>query len=179
MVDCSWQYPEEYWIICWRPIMWSSGSIFLYMKNCLLRRLRKQQIGRITNMHWDAEWYWMIHHIPNIPQLSLERRRYALLHLQLNVWRWHIDYFIAYNNCKDTIVALNTSKDHGKSVRYYLQQPGKNAQQIKNILVVDDEYDINLTLECILNQSGFKVYSFTNPLIALESVSPASSTWLY
>jgi hypothetical protein len=51
----------------------------------LLRRLRKQQIGRITNMHWDAEWYWMIHHIPNIPQLSLERRRYALLHLQLNV----------------------------------------------------------------------------------------------
>jgi hypothetical protein len=27
----------------------------------------------------------VIHHIPNIPQLSLERRRYALLHLQLNV----------------------------------------------------------------------------------------------
>jgi DNA-binding response OmpR family regulator len=38
--------------------------------------------------------------------------------------------------------------------------------------VVDDEYDINLTLECILNQSGFKVYSFTNPLSALESVKP-------
>lgn len=57
-------------------------------------------------------------------------------------------------------------------MRYYLQQPGKNAQQIKNILVVDDEYDINLTLECILNQSGFKVSSFTNPLIALESIKP-------
>ncbi|HXX99010.1 MAG TPA: response regulator [Candidatus Bathyarchaeia archaeon] len=57
-------------------------------------------------------------------------------------------------------------------MRYYLQQPRKNAQQIKNILVVDDEYDINLTLECILNQSGFKVYSFTNPLIALESIKP-------
>jgi DNA-binding response OmpR family regulator len=57
-------------------------------------------------------------------------------------------------------------------VRYYLQQPGKNAQQIKNFIVVDDEYDINLTLECILNQSGFKVYSFTNPLSALESVKP-------
>jgi DNA-binding response OmpR family regulator len=57
-------------------------------------------------------------------------------------------------------------------MRYYLQQRGKNTQQTKNILVVDDEHDINLTLECILNQSGFKVYSFTNPLIALESVKP-------
>ena len=60
-------------------------------------------------------------------------------------------------------------------MRYYLQQPRKNAQQIKNILVVDDEYDINLTLilnDSILNQSGFKVYSFTNPLIALESIKP-------
>ena len=62
--------------------------------------------------------------------------------------------------------------DRGKSVRYYLQQPGKNAQQIENILVVDDEYDINLALECILNQIGFKVHSFTNPLIPLESVKP-------
>jgi hypothetical protein len=70
-----------------------------------------------------------------------------------------IDYFIAYNNCKETIVALNTRKDHGNSVRYSLQKLSDNAKQIKNILVVDDEYDINLTLECILHQSGFKVYS--------------------
>jgi DNA-binding response OmpR family regulator len=82
------------------------------------------------------------------------------------------DYFIGHNNCKETIVTLNTSKDHGNSVRYYLQKPSENAQQTKNILVVDDEYNINLTLECILNQSGFKVYSFTNPLIALENVKP-------
>lgn len=111
-----------------------------------------------------AEWYWMIHHITNIPQLYWKEDGMPCLR--------HIDYFIAYNNCKDTIVALNASKDHGKSVRYYLQQPGKNAQQIKNILVVDEEYDINLTLEYILNQSGFNVYSFTNPLIALESAKP-------
>ena len=86
----------------------------------------------------------------------------------MNVWRAWVafsdDYFIAYNNGKETIVALNTSKDHGNSVRYYLQEWSNNAQQIKNILVVDDEDDISLTLECILNQSGFKVYSFTNPL---------------
>jgi DNA-binding response OmpR family regulator len=55
---------------------------------------------------------------------------------------------------------------------YYLQQPGRNAQQIKNILVVDDGYNINLTLECTLNQRVFKAYSFTKPLIALESVKP-------
>ena len=83
-----------------------------------------------------------------------------------------IDYFIAYNNCKDTIVVLNTSKDHGKSVRYYLQQLGKNTQQTKHILIVDDEYDINLALEYILNQNGFNVYSSTNSLIALESAKP-------
>jgi DNA-binding response OmpR family regulator len=57
-------------------------------------------------------------------------------------------------------------------VRYYLEEPSENTQQTKNILVVDDEYDISLTLECILKQSGFKVYSFTNPLIALENVKP-------
>ena len=74
--------------------------------------------------------------------------------LQLNV-SWYIDYFIAYNNHKETIVILNTSN----SVRYYLQQRGKSTQQTKNIPVVDDEYDINLTLECILNHNGFKVYS--------------------
>jgi DNA-binding response OmpR family regulator len=53
-----------------------------------------------------------------------------------------------------------------------LQQLGKNAQRTKNILVVDDEQDINLTLECILEQGGFKVDSFTNPLTALQNVKP-------
>lgn len=76
------------------------------------------------------------------------------------------------NNCKETIVVFNTSKDRDSSVRYYLQHQDKNTQQTKNILVVEDEYDINLTLEYILDQSGFKVYSFTNPLIALERVKP-------
>jgi len=57
-------------------------------------------------------------------------------------------------------------------VRYYLQQLGKNTQQTKHILIVDDEYDINLALEYILNQNGFNVYSSTNSLIALESAKP-------
>jgi DNA-binding response OmpR family regulator len=64
-----------------------------------------------------------------------------------------------------------TSKD-GSPLRYYLQQQCKNAQQTKSILVVDDEDDINLTLKCVLGQSGFKVDSFTDPLTALQNVKP-------
>lgn len=57
-------------------------------------------------------------------------------------------------------------------MRYYLQQQCENAQQTKSILVVDDEDDINLTLKCILEQSGFKVDSFTDPLTVLQNVKP-------
>jgi DNA-binding response OmpR family regulator len=38
-----------------------------------------------------------------------------------------------------------------------------------NILVVDDEPDINLALKLFLEQSGFKVATFTDPLLALEN----------
>lgn len=57
-------------------------------------------------------------------------------------------------------------------MRYYLQQQCENAQQTKSILVVDNEDDINLTLKCILEQSGFKVDSFTDPLTVLQNVKP-------
>jgi PleD family two-component response regulator len=39
----------------------------------------------------------------------------------------------------------------------------------KRILVVDDEYDANLTLKVVLEESGFKVDSFTDPLAALQN----------
>jgi two-component system cell cycle sensor histidine kinase/response regulator CckA len=38
-----------------------------------------------------------------------------------------------------------------------------------NILVVDDEPDINLALKLFLEQSGFKVATFTDPLLALQN----------
>ena len=40
---------------------------------------------------------------------------------------------------------------------------------VKRILVVDDEHDINLTLKFVLEGNDFKVDSFTNPLLALDS----------
>jgi DNA-binding response OmpR family regulator len=42
----------------------------------------------------------------------------------------------------------------------------------KKILVVDDEPDITFTLHAILQNSGFEVSSFNDPLLALQSFKP-------
>jgi PleD family two-component response regulator len=39
---------------------------------------------------------------------------------------------------------------------------------IKRILVVDDEYDVSLTIKAVLEENGFKVDSFTNAFQALK-----------
>src|ERR671921_2886087 len=39
----------------------------------------------------------------------------------------------------------------------------------KRVLMVDDESDVNLTLKMVLEENGFKVDSFTDPLLALEN----------
>jgi DNA-binding response OmpR family regulator len=39
----------------------------------------------------------------------------------------------------------------------------------KRVLLVDDEPDLNLTIKIILEENGFKVDSFTDPLVALEN----------
>jgi DNA-binding response OmpR family regulator len=39
----------------------------------------------------------------------------------------------------------------------------------KRVLLVDDEPDLNLTLKMTLEENGFKVDSFTDPLVALEN----------
>ena len=39
----------------------------------------------------------------------------------------------------------------------------------KRVLIVDDEPDLNLTIKMILEENGFKVDSFTDPLSALEN----------
>jgi len=44
------------------------------------------------------------------------------------------------------------------------------AQQLmKRVLVVDDELDSNLALKLVLEDNGFKVDTFTDPLLALEN----------
>jgi DNA-binding response OmpR family regulator len=45
----------------------------------------------------------------------------------------------------------------------------------KRVLLVDDESDINLTLKMILEENGFKVDSFTDPLLALENFKGESA----
>jgi DNA-binding response OmpR family regulator len=42
---------------------------------------------------------------------------------------------------------------------------------VKRILVVDDEYDISLTIKVVLEENGFKVDSFTDAFEALENFS--------
>src|ERR687885_1378212 len=42
----------------------------------------------------------------------------------------------------------------------------------KRILIVDDETDINYTFEAVLEENGFVVDSFDNPVLALNSFKP-------
>ena len=39
----------------------------------------------------------------------------------------------------------------------------------KRVLLLDDEPDLNLTLKITLEENGFKVDSFTDPLLALQN----------
>jgi DNA-binding response OmpR family regulator len=45
----------------------------------------------------------------------------------------------------------------------------------KRVLLVDDESDINLTLKMVLEENGFKVDSFTDPLLALKNFRKESA----
>ena len=47
----------------------------------------------------------------------------------------------------------------------------------KRVLLVDDEPDHNLTLKMILEENGFKVDSFTDPLLALQNFKEQDSMY--
>jgi CheY-like chemotaxis protein len=72
---------------------------------------------------------------------------------------------IACEKYDETITVINTSKGH----EVWREQQLVNCKRTKRILVVDDEYDTNLTLKVVLEESGFKVDSFTDPLAALQN----------
>jgi DNA-binding response OmpR family regulator len=42
----------------------------------------------------------------------------------------------------------------------------------KKILLVDDEPDITFTLHSLLQEGGFEVFSFNDPILALQSFKP-------
>lgn len=78
--------------------------------------------------------------------------------------------FIACKKYEETSTVINTSKDFD----IYREQPlqrqlVRDNRGTKRILVVDDEHDVNLTLKFVLEESGFKVDSFADPLIALQN----------
>jgi PleD family two-component response regulator len=77
--------------------------------------------------------------------------------------------FMACKKYEETITVINTSKGYvSYREQNRQQQLVKNNTGEKRILVVDDEYDTNLTLKVVLEGSGFKVDSFTDPLAALR-----------
>jgi DNA-binding response OmpR family regulator len=47
----------------------------------------------------------------------------------------------------------------------------------KRILIVDDESDVNLAVKMVLEDHGFKVDSFTDPLSALENFKGESGLY--
>jgi len=74
--------------------------------------------------------------------------------------------FIACKKYDETITVINTSKDNDV---YRKQQLVEHDKGTKRILVVDDEYDTNLTLKVALEESGFEVDSYTDPQAALRN----------
>jgi DNA-binding NtrC family response regulator len=47
-----------------------------------------------------------------------------------------------------------------------------NKNKKKRILMVDDETDVNYTFETVLEENGFVVHSFDNPVVALHNFKP-------
>jgi len=47
----------------------------------------------------------------------------------------------------------------------------------KRVLIVDDEPDVNLVVKIVLEENGFQVDSFTDPLLALENFKEESEMY--
>ena len=76
-----------------------------------------------------------------------------------------ISHFIACKNYEEKITIKHTHVIFSNGRESNRQR----VQGIKRILVVDDEYDISLTIKIVLEENGFKVDSFTKASEALEN----------
>jgi hypothetical protein len=45
----------------------------------------------------------------------------------------------------------------------------RNERNVKKVLLVEDELDINLVFKTVLEYSGFEVDAFNDPLLALQN----------
>jgi len=46
----------------------------------------------------------------------------------------------------------------------------RNERNVKKVLLVEDELDINLVFKTVLEYSGFEVDAFNDPLLALQNL---------
>ena len=54
-----------------------------------------------------------------------------------------------------------------------MREGNKNTYQ-RRVLIVDDEPDIMLTLKIVLEDNGFKIQTFTDPILALRNFAANS-----
>jgi CheY-like chemotaxis protein len=83
-----------------------------------------------------------------------------------------IAHVIPRNDYDEKITTIHTCKSYydviGTERESNQQQIQKNKTR-KMVLVVDDEYDVSLTMKLVLEENGFKVDSFTDASEALEN----------
>ena len=77
--------------------------------------------------------------------------------------------FICGKNYDETLSTIHAAKSYRLNGEQHVQQQIEDRQGTNRILLVDDEVDINLTIKLVLEGSGFKIDSFTDPLLALDS----------
>lgn len=79
-------------------------------------------------------------------------------------------HLIARKYYDEKVTTIHTCKSYYDVIS---REQKSNQQQIqkrvKRILVVDDEYDISLTMKLVLEESGFEVDSFIDAFEALEN----------
>jgi PleD family two-component response regulator len=82
-----------------------------------------------------------------------------------------ISHFIACKNYEEKITTIHTCKIYNDVVNKERESNQQKVQENKRkrILLVDDEYDVNLATKVVLNENGFKVDSFTDASEALEN----------
>ena len=90
-----------------------------------------------------------------------------------------IPLFVSCKNYDKTITrkhlqAIGTSDYYGRR-RYHdkkndkIEKKASKRVKKKRVLVVDDEKDLNLLLKIVLEDNGFEVNTFNDPLLALDN----------
>jgi PleD family two-component response regulator len=82
-----------------------------------------------------------------------------------------ISHFIACKNYDEKITTIQACRIYND---VFWEEESNQLQvqknkRIKRILLVDDEYDVNLVMKLVLEENGFKVDSFTDASQALEN----------